>query len=418
MASKFFAVSAIALVLAVAGCDQVAQFGAMVGLAPKREVVRRSPKPPATPRPEGTPRPTKSSKTIPEYVPETPVPGAYATAPPASWVEPTPVPGSSPGATVSPWLTAALVDQGNGLTKMEISSGGYGMDQRQNVFAIAGVDGEMYFLVYRWYIWFEGGPMGSFPKVYRESGAASFRLKRILGEKVEFDYVGPARLEEYALNAGWQSSYGYTDYNNSRRATVMATLAATMPATPSVDVVTLPGFVDATRSARLSNQAEGRWESGWLSLANLPWYPDSWYPLRTEFPLRYWDMVTYQRTHGIEVDHGVGSRSAFAFRSRRYVDTGYCYNEDEQSGPKSCGKDSTELGANEGPLWRLNKGEAEWKPLSVIPWKVPNKEYLGDIRNTWNQVWWSDVHQRWFFWVGAAYGDVFLATEEAAAQLK
>lgn len=276
-------------------------------------------------------------------------------------------------------------------------------DQRQNIFAIAGLDGEMYFLVYRWYLFRWGNNPESTPEVYWKSGAASFRLKGILGDnRVEFDYVGLAKLQKFALSGPgpWQ------------RLQTINSLVATLPGTPSDDVVSLPAYY-ATPSARLSEQAGGRWVGDQISLAGLPWYPDDWYPTASGEGLR--DSYHHKRASSkIDVDHAVGPRSAFAFRYDRIEPQWYYCSAPDRFDRVDCSRRHTEL--NVGPLWRLNKGEAEWKPLQTITRKSSNQDG-GVVANTWNQVWWSDLHKRWFFWVGAAYGDVYLATEESAAKL-
>lgn len=277
-------------------------------------------------------------------------------------------------------------------------------DQRQNIFAIAGLDGEMYFLVYRWYLFRWGNDPRSTPEVYWESGAASFRLKGILGDnRVEFDYVGLAKLQKFALccSGPWQ------------RLRTINSLVATLPGTPSDDVVSLPAH-SATPSARLSDQAGGRWGSEQISLAGLPWYPDDWYPSASGKG----HLDSYHRSRAsskIDVDHAVGYRSAFAFRYNQIEPNWYYCSTPDRFDRVDCNRRHTALA--EGPLWRLNKGEAEWKPLQAIPWKSLPDQDGEAVANIWNQVWWSDVHRRWFFWVGSSYGDVYVATAEAAAKL-
>lgn len=400
---KILGVCFVVLALAVVGCDQVsALFGAKPRVAREVRTVR-------TPRPTSTPRPLSTSITFPDST--IPPPEPYETAAPAAWVEPTPVPGASPGATTTPWLTGTLVDQGNGLSRLDIHAGGDDRYDRADVWAVHQVDGEVFFFVGYW-------------RVHARAASINWRVDEIRGVGRTFRLVslvdgGTAIFvpdEKYRpyLDDG---ALGASSSSDDRRKIVRSAILG-LPATPSWDVESLPAYVAATSSARLTDQAEARWGSTWLSLMKLPWYPDTWYPERLDVPPYWGQPFTYEQTREIEVSHGVGTRSAFAFRNYRYRDTGYCSNRDEVQGPMDCGKDSTPLEANEGPLWRLNKGEAEWRPLSVIPWKTPNEEYQEEVRNAWNQVLWSDLHQRWFFWVGAAYGSVYLATEEAATSLK
>ncbi|MBI4253361.1 hypothetical protein HY623_04285 [Candidatus Uhrbacteria bacterium] len=409
---KFFSIGTLVLTIAVAGCDL---FGAKkapstresratpVGLTQSPYMLVGSP---STQTP--TPTPTKIA-----------TPNDATPVAPITTVPPTP----SPSAT-GPWATGKLVTQGNGLQLLKITgSGGFAgftHDERTDVFAMAGLDGEVYVLVYRWWFWIrDGGVCHNTPKVfdyydYRNApllGAAVFRVALGDGDRVQFIFVSKQRTEVEALKAGYSAGAGCGgDWNASVRRRTLESLWQTMPATPAHDVAMLSSASSASTPARLSEQAEGRWGSSSLSLEGLPWYPGEWYPdhdlLYDKFP------SSTQLVAGVRVDHGIGYRSAFAFRYGRY----------KQNNPPyfSYGDDNLP-GADDGPLWRLNKGDAAWRPLRVIPWGGSSMSDQGnevEYRNIWNNVLWSDLHKRWFFWVGSATGSVFVATEESAAKLR
>lgn len=439
MVKKNLSVFFVVTTLAVAGCDQVAQLGALVGLAPKREVVRRSPKPPSTPRPTPTPRPAATPRRTPQPDPNagptivaTPIPGTTK-FPEAPIVDTTPTPVPSP---TGPWLTAQLVDKGNGLQKLEITgSGGFGRNDRADIFAMLGLDGQVYLLVYRWTlpIWGEHDICDIFPEIYGGSEAAVFVVRGIEDREILFDYVAKPGVDTQALRAGWDV-YGWCHgggeiyniyYEPAYRIRLVESLRAFMPAMESLDVVSIPSSDEATASALLGEQAEARWGKGRIPFAGLPLYPfPEKYPRRLE---RFIDMgVTvppkplWEQTAGIQVDHAVGNQSAFAFRWE-YWRWAPKYCRDESWVYFDCWTTYMAPTADFNPLWRMNKGEATWKSLQVVPRKqstwLTSKIEL-EIQNRWNQVLWSDLHKRWFFWIGAATGSVYIATEDAAAELK
>lgn len=420
------------LVVLLAGCEQVTS---LLGLR-TTPVVRREPR---TPRPEESPATrAPQAQSTPLIFPNaspgagivTPGPVVLATANPATNPgDPT----SAPGASITPWMTAKLTEVGNGLQKMEITgSGGWGADERVDTFALASLDGEVYLLVLRWRIWFWGntGPCDGMPEIYRwDAPAAVFKVRRVTEDAVALDFVGKTWHNEQSLRAGWESgmcgggsSGPFNFYDHVYRNKIVESLRDAMPATESLDVLTLPATDSATESALLAEQAEARWGSDKLALAGLPHFPGKWYPFLTgiDSSITLGSQYYSYPTPRIFVDHGVGSASAFAYRDANYWYECWISALDFR---EKCGYNSDPA---DGPLWRINKGEAAWKPLTSIPksQKSVYKDYgpglipwVVDQDNRWNQVAWSDLHKRWFFWVGSATGSVYLATEEAAEKL-
>ncbi|MBI4252674.1 hypothetical protein HY623_00615 [Candidatus Uhrbacteria bacterium] len=403
MASSIGRFFSVAMVLAVAtgGCDKD-----KVGVSSSaRGTGTLSPKPSLTPKVGASQAPAPHA-TSPSTAPSSATPT----------IPDQPIPSPSP---TGPWATGKLVAQGNGLQMLEITgSGGFAgfrWDERTDIFAMSVLDGEVYVLVYRW--WFhisEARFCHTTPKIYNiynaPSGGAVFRL--VLGgvdDEVQFKFVRKQNVEVDALRAGYTAGEGCGwSTSETARLWVLESLWQTMPATQAYDVAMLSPAASPNVPARLSAQAEGRWGSDSLTTEGLPWYPGNWYP--NTGPLMGSGYTrTIKLVAGVKLDHGVGFRSAFAFRYKRYNPRNpplYSYGYGEEKVP----------GADDGPLWRLNKGEAAWRPLTVIPWGGDDQG--SRVPNIWNNVLWSDVHKRWFFWIGSATGSVYVATEESAAKLR
>lgn len=380
MAGVFFVVATTVMVV---GCDAVAS---LVGLK-KPEVVRRDgPRPTtSTPAPTPTPRKDTGGSTATEGQTPTPTPTTAPTTAP------------SPTPRGRPWIKVRLLDAGNGVKEIKVAGyGGFSFAQNVDLWTIHSVDGDMYIHVGDWRVNNRASSINWVTDEIR-GVAWTFRISRLSNTAAELDLFGenPVALADNALGASW---------SHDRRWAVVKDALAALPATPSWDVVALPATSSA--AATLSASAEARWGGGELMLAGLPFFPGELFPRYYELPgPNSLGGGTWTTTRGIEASHAVGPGGvALAFRYKEYIRE--CYRGDcEWVG----------RGRPAGPLWRLNKGQAAWKPLQVIP--KPRVYEYGVHDHQWSQVWWSDLHQTWFVWVGAATGSIYIFDDTAAAAL-
>ncbi|MBI4253426.1 hypothetical protein HY623_04635 [Candidatus Uhrbacteria bacterium] len=412
--SKFFVVGSLALVATVAGCDQL---GRLVGLAPKREVAQISNTPtthePATARqtPRPTPRPTP--RTIPPYV-EPDSTAAYAT--PAPWVGPpiwTPAPTQTGGestAPVIPWLSAKAVEQGDGLAAWDIASGGFGLsregidrelvysrdggingEERHTVVAITEIDSHVYWLVYRFWLWYAAGKYESFPDVRGQR--AVFRLESISNDGIgSFSFVATKSALSDDVDMGFTceedggSGCGLASFGI--RAWALTEAWRLLPATPSPDVVEL-----TNNFARLSGQAEARWGADRITTADLPMPDSRWGPWRPDYGWLFshggWTRNKGENTI-LANPHAVGNNVALAAR----YSIGSSYDTMEYS-----------------VLFRLVKG-GMWQRISR-----PRDEQKA---HPYHDMAFSDLYggPKFFIRVGGFFGTVYTVSEADVTKLR
>lgn len=399
MAKKNLAVFFTAATLLVAGCDQLAE---LVGLRKHQLAERR-------PRSERTPAPTRSWVLAPTvYFPHavyspTTEPSTLASAS-ASAVASTPTPRPSG----KPWIEARLFDAGNGVKKLEVVEYGGGFvysrvnrkPHHVDWWAIHSVDGEMYLRVGDWVTYIPGSAIGWEFDEIRGVGW-TFRISRLTDEAVELE-LAASESSSLSVNGMDEQALAAAYGSERQREWIVAAAMRDLPATPSWDVVAIPAT--SSQTATLSAQAEARWGSRALPMTGLPFFPAEWY--NTDDYIRRSRGDGNSWTADFKVGHAVGPGTAFAFRY-------YPYNLE-------CVRDRPcEWIAREwisgGPLWLRKVDEQSWQQLTSIT--AGNRNRWGFDDQRYSQIWWSDLHQKWFMWIGAATGSIYIFDNTTAAAL-